>query len=161
MSSQTNVNNRSGNPVNAANPAAGSPKRRARALRRHDSLLLLHPVPATHRAADVKQQNNTQAHAIPTTEVLLQRVARCKDLWFEDGDVIVWAQNENNSLLYRVHRHVLKQSGVEPFCTVVDCDYPNPETSGETFMDGIWVLKYDRQDPIDIMYLLKWMYERP
>jgi hypothetical protein len=64
-------------------------------------------------------------------------------------------------MLYRVHRRVLKESGAEPFCTVVSCDYPNPETSDETFLDGIWVLKYVGQDPIDIMYVLKWMYERP
>jgi len=160
MSSRINVNNGSVNPVDATNPTAGSPKQRARALRRHESFFQLQPIPTT-RTTNVEQENNTQTHETPIPGVPLEKVARCKDLWFEDGDVIIWAQDQNDSLLYRVHRHVLKNSGAEPFCTVVDCDYPNLETSDETFLDGVWVLKYAGQDPIDTMYLLKWMYERP
>ena len=64
-------------------------------------------------------------------------------------------------MLYRVHRHVLKESEAEPLCTVVNCTYPNPKTSNEIFFDGVWVLKYAQQAPFDIEYLLKWMYERP
>ena len=97
----------------------------------------------------------------PIPKVPLEKVERCKKVWFEDGDVIIWAQDQSGSMLYRVHRRVLGESGAEPFCTVVDCDYPNPETSSELFLDGVWVLKYAGQDPIDIMYVLEWMYERP
>jgi len=160
MSSRIDVNNGSPNPADATSPTTGSPKRRARALRRHESLLLLQPIPVT-RITNVEPENSTQNQETPTLGVPLEKVARCKDLWFEDGDVIIWAQDQNDSLLYRVHRRVLKESGAEPFCTVVDCDYPKPDTSDEAFLDGVWVLKYAGQDPVDTMYLLQWMYERP
>lgn len=123
--------------------------------------MLLLPIPATYRITDTKQGSNAQKGATTTPGASLEQVPRCKDLWFEDGDVIIWAQDKKDSLLYRVHRRVLKESGAEPFCTVVDCDYPNPETSNETFLNGVWVLRYADQDPIDIMHVLKWMYERP
>jgi len=132
------VNSHPSNPVDATNPTARSSKQRSRALR-----------------------NRTQEGVTPTLGVPLEQVPRCEDLWFEDGDVIIWVQDKNGSLLFRVHCHVLKESGAEPFCTVVNCEYPNPKTSDETFLNGVWVLKYADQDPVDIMYVLKWMYERP
>ena len=131
---------------------------RARTLRTHESFIQPKPGPSTHRTPNVWRRDTTRDRVTPTP---LEEVARCKDLWFEDGDVVIWAQVQNDSMLYRVHRRVLKESGAEPFCTVVDCDYPNLETSGETFLDGVWVLKYAEQDPVDIMHVLKWMYERP
>ncbi|KAF9648420.1 hypothetical protein BDM02DRAFT_3115457 [Thelephora ganbajun] len=154
MSSHTNVND-------SSNPTAGSLNQRNRALRRQESMLLIEPMPAIHRTINVKQQNITQEHVKPTLGVPLEKVERHKDLWFEDGDVIIWAEDQDASLLFRVHRRVLKESEAEPFCTVVNCDYPNPETSGEMFLNGVWVLKYHEQDPIDIVLVLKWMYERP
>jgi len=159
--SQANVNDFPPNPANATNQAAGLPEPRDRTLRKQSSMLLLQSVPTTLRTTNVGQRDDSQNHIIPTPEVPIEEVERCKDLWFEDGDVIIWAQDQNHSLLYRVHRRVLGESGAEPFCTIVDWDYPNPETSDETFLDGIWVLKYADQDPIDIMYMLKWMYDRP
>ena len=117
--------------------------------------------PATHRTIDVGQGNSTRDDANSASGIPLEQVPGCKDLWFEDGNVIIWAPKGDRSLLYRVHRHVLKESGAEPFCTVVNCRYPNPKTSDEIFFDGVWVLKYAQQDPFDTEYLLKWMYERP
>ena len=154
-------NNPPSNSVVATSSAALSPKQPARALRRHESFLQLHSIPTTNRTTDVREGNNIQKNVTPTSGVPLERVPRCRDLWFEDGDVIIWAQDEKDSLLCRVHRRVLKESKAEPFCTVVNCDYPDPKTSDETFLDGVWVLKYVDQDPIDVMYVLKWMYERP
>ena len=49
----------------------------------------------------------------------------------------MWVDDKQGSLLFRAHRRVLKESRAEPFFTIVDCDYPNPETSGETFLDGV------------------------
>jgi hypothetical protein len=159
MSSQ--ANNHPSSTADATNPATRSPKQRAPALRRHGSSLLLQSIPATYHTIDAEQGNGTQEDVPKTPGVPLEEVPRCADLWFEDGDVIIWAQDKNDCLLYRVHRHVLKESGAEPFCTVVSCEYPNPKTSNETFLNGVWVLKYADQDPVDIMYILKWMYERP
>jgi hypothetical protein len=159
MPSQTNVDNLPSNPADTAGLANRSLKQRNRALRRHESLLLCGPNPTTHRATKQEKAAKRQVPLAP--EVPVETVARCKDLWFEDGDVIIWAQDQDGAMLYRVHRRVLKESGAEPFCTVVDCDYPNPNTSGETFLDGVWVLKYFEQDPEAVMYVLKWMYERP
>jgi len=163
MSFQTNVSvdNQPSNPLDPTDPIANSSNQRARLLRSHESLLLLQSIPATHRTAQFDKGNGTQQDVTPTPDVLLKRVPRCEDLWFEDGDVIIWADDEGDSMLYRVHRRVLKESGAEPFCTVVNCHYPDPKTSNETFLDGVWVLKYTNQDPTDIMYVLKWMYERP
>ena len=146
---------------NLRKSTTGLAKQRTHTLRRHESVLVLQPNPTIYQTTDAEQEDPTLERVIPTPEVPLEKVTKCKDLWFEDGDVIIWAQSQNSSMLYRVHRRVLKESDAEPFCTVVDCDYPNPETSDEIFLDGIWVLKYAEQDPIDIMYLLKWMYERP
>jgi len=161
MSSQTDVTDHPSSPVGVTNPSARLPEQRSRALRRHESFLLLRSVPATHRATNIEQGSSTQEDVPKTPRVPLEQVPRCADLWFEDGDIIIWAQNKNASLLYRVHSRVLKESGAEPFCTVVSCEYPDPETSNETFLNGVWVLKYADQDPADIMYVLKWMYERP
>ena len=161
MSSHINVNNHPSNPLDATKPATRLPKQRSRALRKHETLLLLQSIPPVHHATDVEPGNSTQEDIALTPGVPLERAPRCRDLWFEDGDVIIWAQDKNGSLLYRVHCHVLKESGAEPFCTVVNCEYPNQKTSNETFLNGVWVLKYADQDPTDIMYMLKWMYERP
>ena len=146
MSPQANANNP------RSNPTAGSAKQRGRTPRRDESLFFLRPDPATYQTT---QKNTTQ------TPKPLEGVVRCSDLWFEDGDVIIWASDQKESMLYRVHRRVLKDSGAEPFCTIVEWGYPNPETSDEIFLDGIWVLKYGGQDPVDVMYVLKWMYEQP
>ena len=146
MSPRVNMNN----PL--PNPTAGSAKHRDHTPRRHESLLFLQPDPATYQTT----QKNTSR-----TPKALKRATRCKDLWFEDGDVIVWADDHTGSMLCRVHRRVLKDSGAEPFCTIVDWDYPSPETPGEIFLDGVWVIKYHDQHPVDVMYMLKWMYEQP
>lgn len=146
MSPQVNINN----PL--PNPTPGSAKQQDHALPKHESLYFIRPDPATYQ---ITRKRTTQ------TPKSLDRVARCRDLWFEDGDVIIWAYDQKESLLCRVHRRVLKDSGAEPFCTIVDWDYPNPETSDEIFLDGVWVLKYAGQDPFDVMYVLKWMYEQP
>lgn len=108
---------------------------------------LLKPIPVTL---------SPQPHRIP-----LEEVPRCEDLWYKDGDVIIWAEGKQGSVLFCVHCRVLKESRAKPFCTVVDCDYPSPGTSGEAFLDGVWVLKYDEQDPVEIMCVIEWMYERP
>lgn len=145
----------------SSKPTPGSAKRKARTLRRQKSVLQLQPNPITYRIDDAIPENTTQEHVTLTPEIPIERATRCKDFWFEDGDVYVWAYNRNSSMLYRVHRRVLRESGAEPFCTVVNCEYPNPETSDEPFLDGLWVLRYAEQDPFDVMHLLKWMYERP
>lgn len=155
--SNVNVDNHPSNPADATDPTTRSPNQRGRALQTHEPLLFHQSLPATHQTIEV----DTQKGVTPTPGVLLEQVPRCRDLWLEDGDVIFWAGDENDSMLFRVHRRVLKESGAEPFCTVVDCDYPNPKTSNETFLNGVWVIKYTDQDPIDIMHVLKWMYERP
>ncbi|KAF9783835.1 hypothetical protein BJ322DRAFT_881742 [Thelephora terrestris] len=98
---------------------------------------------------------------LTAASVPLDKVARSKDLWFKDGDIIIWAKDEYYSSLFRVHRRILKDSRAEPFCTVVDCDYPDPETSGELFLDGVWVLRYHSRDPVETMHVIKWMYEQP
>lgn len=124
-------------------------------------MFVLQPNPITYKTDHVEPENATQKRAAPTSGISLEGIPRCEDLWFEDGDIIVWAQTKNDSVLFRVHRRVLKESGAEPFCTIVDCTYPSPETSEEIFLDGILVVNYGEQDPVDIMYVLKWMYERP
>ena len=160
MSPQVNMNNPTPNPT-ATNPTADLAKQRAPPPRRHESLLFLKPNSAIYDTTHAKQESATQKGTTRAPNPPLQGVARCKDLWFKDGDVIIWAHSQNGSMLYRVHRRVLKDSGAEPFCTIVDWDYPNPETSGEMFLDGVWVLEYGGQDPVDVMYVLKWMYEQP
>ena len=161
MSPQVNVNNPMPNPADATNPTDGSVKQRDRTLRRHESLLFLKPDPSTYPTTDANRGRVTQGSTAKTPADPLEGVARCMDLWFEDGDVVIWACDGDASMLYRVHRRVLKDSGAEPFCTIVDWGYPSQETSEEMFLDGVWVLKYDGQDPDDVMYMLKWMYERP
>jgi len=161
MPPQPSVNDPPPNPSDAANPTASSAKPQARSLRRHDSLVFLQPDLTTYQATDVKRTSTAQNNTTQTPNATFEGVARCRDLWFEDGDVIIWAHGRDDSMLYRVHRRVLKDSGAEPFCTIVDWDYPNPETSDELFLDGVWVLKYADQDPLDVMYVLKWMYEQP
>jgi hypothetical protein len=136
-----------------------SPKQRSRTLKRQESLLK--PILTSLRTANVGQRKLSQQHLPPTSRTPLEEVPKCDGLWFKDGDVIIWAGGKQGSSLFRVHRRVLKESRAEPFCTVVDCDYPSPETSNETFLDGVWVLKYDEQDPVEVMYVIKWMYERP
>lgn len=117
-------------------------------------------VPLRQRSRFPKEPKSFKT--IPTaSSAPLEKVARSRDLWFEDGDVIIWARDERHSLLFRVHRHILKESRAEPFCTVVDCEYPSPETSGEIFLDGVWVLRYHSRDPIETMHVIKWMYEQP
>lgn len=136
-------------------------KQRSRTLKRQESLLLLKPIPATLRTPNVKEHESPQGHLPASSRIPLEKVPKCKGLWFKDGDVVIWAEGKQDSLLFRVHRHVLKESRAEPFCTVVDRDYPDPKTSGDTFLDGVWVLKYDKQEPAEIVYVIKWMYERP
>jgi hypothetical protein len=97
----------------------------------------------------------------PASQTPLEKVPKCEDLWFKDGDVIIWARGKQDSLLFRLHCNVLEESQAEPFCTIVDCDYPDPESSEETFLDGVWVLKYDERDPKELMYVFKWMYDKP
>lgn len=122
-------------------------------LKRQESLPL---IPTAVRTTGVEEQEPP-----PTSRYPDEIVPRCTELWFEDGDVIIWVQNEQDQLSFRVHRCVLKDSGAEPFCTVVDCEYPNPKTSEEMFLDGVWVIKYDGQDPEEVMYVIEWMYKRP
>lgn len=111
--------------------------------------------------ANVDQYKSPTQHVPPTSRIPLEKVQKSKELWFKDGDVIFWIEDGRDSLLFRVHRHVLKESQVEPFCTVVDCDYPNPERPDEMFLDGVWVIKYDGRNPTEFAYVIKWMYERP
>jgi len=146
MSPHVNLNNP------PPNPTAGPAKPRDRTPRRHESLSFLGPDPATYQITQ---------KATSRTPKPLKGVARCRNLWFEDGDVILWVYGQNGSMLYRVHRRVLRDSGAEPFCAIVDWDYPNPETSDEMFLDDVWVIKYGGHDPVDVMYALKWMYEQP
>lgn len=57
----------------------------------------------------------------------------CKEVWFGNGGVCVWAGDELHSSLPLAQRHILKESLATPLCTVVECGYPDPENLDEIF----------------------------
>lgn len=107
------------------------------------------------------EHNTPQEYDVEARRALLKTVPRSTDLWFEDGDVILWVEDDDDSLLFRVHLRVLGDSRAEPFCTAVGCKYPDQDRLDEIFLDGIWVLQYPGRSPTETMHLIKWMYERP
>lgn len=78
--------------------------------------------------------------------------------------MILWVENAPNkaeTILFRVHRDALAKCKLEPFCTANEFATPKEGTPGEVFLDGLWVSKYEQQDPEDITAILTWIYLRP
>lgn len=78
--------------------------------------------------------------------------------------MILWVENEptkTDTIIFRVHRETLATCGLEPFCTANEFAAPEEGTPGEVFLDGIWVTKYEQQNPTDVMMILMWIYGRP
>lgn len=97
----------------------------------------------------------------PAAAVNIEDVPRHVRLWFQDGDMILWAQKDQRGMLFRLHRQALADAGLEPFCTAIDFPIPKEGTPGEQFLDGVWVNKYEQQNPIEVEALLMWIHGRP
>lgn len=97
----------------------------------------------------------------PPVLVDINDVPRHSRLWFNDGDMILWAQNGQEGMLFRLHRKALADAGLEPFCTAIDFPIPQEGTAGEQFLEGVWVNRYEQQNPREVEALLMWIHGRP
>jgi hypothetical protein len=102
--------------------------------------------------------------AIPEVNIDINNVERLETLWHDNGDMILWVENfpdKTDALLFRVHRKILAESRMEPFCTAIDFKVPPEGTPGELFLDGVWVNKYEQQSPGELAIVLGWVYSKP